>query len=281
MRRPPRVVMATLSLVALVVLTSCAGDATKAHEPTSPLAASTQAVTWDLVALGDSNVAGWAVRSDEPYTPEEAFPGVYADLLGKVQGVTVVLHSYFPSQDDNEIRTVAEWNDVLATDRQMRADLAAAEVVIVWIGYHNVIPVLMFGECGLSWPDPLKGCLRAATRTMPQDYDRLFGTIEQLVPSGTPMLVGDYGIPAPLFDQWSWEPFWPQLKRAMFEEWRDALEAAAEAHGATVVHTYAALNGPTGDEAPGRDLTSDGWHFNSEGHRFIAETFLAEDGISP
>jgi hypothetical protein len=143
-----------------------------------------------------------------------------------------------------------------------------------------VIPALLFGDCGQKW-GPLKKCLQEATKTMPADFDKLFGTIQGLVPSGTTVLAGDYGIPTPLFDRWSDEPFWPEMKKVMYENWRDALEAAAEAHGVTIVHTYAALNGPNGDKPIPADLTTDGWHFSAEGHRIIAEIFLAEDGISP
>jgi len=133
--------------------------------------------TWDVVALGDSNVAGWAARPDEAYTPSAAFPGVYSDLLAAEQGVTIALHSYFPDQMGNEIRTVAQWADVLAADEQMRANLRRAKRVIVLVGYHDVIPILLLGACGSTWPDPLRGCLKQATDAMPAAFDRLYGDI--------------------------------------------------------------------------------------------------------
>ena len=91
-------------------------------------------MAWDVVALGDSLVAGYGVRDDEAYTPEEAIPGVYAGSLGEELGVETVFHSYFPGQLSNEVRTVAEWNRVLAEDEEIRANPRGAEVVIVRLG---------------------------------------------------------------------------------------------------------------------------------------------------
>jgi lysophospholipase L1-like esterase len=238
------------------------------------------AAIWNLVALGDSNVSGWGIRTDEPYSPQAAFPGVYAGLLGPEQGVTVVLHSYFPSQTGNELRTVAEWADVVASDRSMRADLASARVVILLIGYHDVTPALMFGDCPSDWP-ALQACLKKFTAPMPAAFDRLYAEVAGLVPKGTTVLALDYGIPGPIYDRWSSKPYWPEFKRAAFEDWRDALEAAAVGHGFTVVHTYAAVNDANGK--PKWDwnaVTSDGWHYNAEGHRRIAQIVLAQDGLA-
>jgi hypothetical protein len=225
-------------------------------------------------------VAGWGIRPDEAYSPDAAFPGIYARLLGAEQGVTVTRHSYFPDQSSNEVRTVAQWNDVLATDQAMRRDLSRANVAIVLIGYHNVIPALLFGECGTRWA-LLEKCLRTATKTMPADFEKLFGTIRELVPAGTTVLAGDYGIPTPLFDAWAAKPFWPEMKQVMYENWRTALEKAATAHGARVVHTYAALNGQNGERRIPDDLTTDGWHFSAKGHGLLARIFLEQDSLSP
>jgi lysophospholipase L1-like esterase len=235
--------------------------------------------TWHLVALGDSNVAGWGINKEVPFSPEDAYPGVYAALLAEEQGVEVVLHSYYPSQLGNEVRTVAEWADVLAIDESMRRDLARADIVTILIGYHDIIPIMMFGQCGQEWPE-LRACLEDATGPMPAAFDRLYADLRSLVSPAAIILVNDYGIPGPLYERWSTAAFWPELRQAMFEGWRDALEAAAVEHGFRVVHTYAAMNATGG--APLRDwntITSDGWHFNAVGHRLIAELVLAEDGI--
>jgi len=244
----------------------------------APAGAST--ATWDLVALGDSNVSGWGVRSDESFSPQAAFPGVYAGLLGAEQGVTVVLHSYYPDQLGNEWRTIAEWTDVLRADASMRADLAGAEIVVLLIGFHNLLPFVLGGACPSGWPE-LRDCLVEMTASMPADFDTLYGEIASLVPNGATVLVNDYGIPGPVYDRWSSEPFWPEFRKVYFEDWRDALEAAAVKHGFTVVHSYAAMNDPDGKPVwDSSAVTSDGWHFNAEGHRICAEIVLAEDGLS-
>jgi len=242
--------------------------------------AGASAATWDLVALGDSNVSGWGVRTDEPYSPQAAFPGVYAGLLGAEQGVTVVLHSYYPDQLGNEWRTIAEWTDVLRADASMRADLAGAEIVVVLIGFHDLLPFVLGGACPSGWPE-LRDCLVDMTASMPADFDTLYGEIASLVPTGATVLVNDYGIPGPTYDRWSSESFWPEFRKVFFEDWRDGLEAAAVKHGFTVVHSYAAMNDPDGKPVwDSSAVTSDGWHFNAEGHRICAEIILAEDGFS-
>ena len=239
----------------------------------------TSSASWDLVALGDSNVSGWGIRSDKPFSPQEAFPGVYAGLLGAEQGVTVVLHSYYPPQVGATLRTVAEWADVVGADPSMRADLERARVVILLIGYHDVLPALAFNRCPSDWPG-LRACLQKLTAPMPAAFDRLYGEVAGLVPKETTVLVVDYSIPGPIYDRWGSEPYWPEFKRVAFEDWRDALEAAALKHGFRVIHTYAAVNDASGKPKWNwSDVTSDGWHFNAEGHRRIAEIVLAQDGL--
>lgn len=235
--------------------------------------------TWDLVALGDSNVAGWGAVTGSTYSPPDAFPGVYGRLLSDEQGVNVVLHSYYPDQLGNEVRTIAEWADVVRADTSMRTALAGAEVVELLIGYHDVIPALLFGACPADWP-ALRDCLDRATAPMPAAFADLYGQIADLVPEGATVLVNDYGIPVPVYRRWGSEPYWPEFRRAAFEGWRDALEAAALAEGFTVVHTYAALNDEDGVPRPtDRALTGDGWHFNADGHRLIADLMLEQDGL--
>ena len=56
-------------------------------------------------------------------------------MLAEEKGVNVARHSYFPAQVADEIRTVVEWNDVLADDEALRTGLTEAEVVMVWIGF--------------------------------------------------------------------------------------------------------------------------------------------------
>jgi lysophospholipase L1-like esterase len=236
---------------------------------------------WDLVALGDSNVAGWGVRDDEPFSPAEAFPGVYASSLADEAGVTVTLHSYYPSQLGNEVRTIAEWTDVLARDPAMRADLAEAEIVVTLIGFHDMLPVFLYGACPPPWPDPMKACLNGYTASMPADFAELDGAIAGIVPDSTTVLVLDYGSNPYAYDTWGDDPAWPEIRQAMSGDWQDGLRAAATAAGFVVVHMSAAL---LFDDGRARydvnEITSDGLHFNAQGHRILADQCLLEDGLS-
>jgi lysophospholipase L1-like esterase len=239
------------------------------------------AKTWNLVALGDSTTSGWYVRNDGTFHPGEAYPGVYAGMLAEEQGVNVTLHSYFPSQSGNEVRSVADWNAILADDEAMRADLAAAEVVVVWIGFHNIVPAVFFGQCSGDWREYAR-CVRSTTRTMPADYDELFATIERLVPEGATVLAGNMGVAPFIIERWAEDPHWPEVKRAVFDEWIEAIEEAALAHGARVVDTYRALGGPNGDALLHSGFSAaDGLHFSAKAQRFLAEVHIDQDGLEP
>jgi lysophospholipase L1-like esterase len=275
-------------LVLAVILAGCGDDTGVSTTVTTVVLTTTVAPTtttsassvWDVVALGDSLVAGWGVRSDEPYTPEEAFPGVYARSLGEELGVETVLHSYFPDQLGNEVRTVAEWNAVLASDEQMQADLQGAEVVVIWLGYHNIVPALVFGSCGSEWPEPLRTCLQEATETMPADFDELLGTIQSLVPEGTVVMIGNQAVAPMQIEDWGSQPFWPELRAFAFDGWWEGIETAAAAHGAIVVHSAEALCGPDGNQILHPNFVlPDELHLNAAGHRFLADLFLAADGL--
>jgi len=270
------------STTSLPVTTIAVPTTTTAPVTTTTAATTTTTETevWDVVALGDSLVAGYGVRDDEAYTPEEAFPGVYAQSLGEQLGVETALHSYFPSQTWNDIRTVAEWNEVLASDEQMQADLQGAEVVIIWLGTHDLVPALLLGDCGRAWPEPLRTCLQEATETMPADFDHLLGTVESLAPEGAIVMIGNQGV-APLWvDDWGSQPFWPELKAVAFDGWWEGIETAAAAHGAIVVDSAEALNGPAGNQMPPPEFVlPDRLHMTAAGHRFLADLLLAADEL--
>jgi len=229
-----------------------------------------------LVALGTSETAGWRIRTDEPYSPQEAYPAQYADILCKELGVPVELHSYYPSPFAYGWFPLAWWNERVATDPAMRADLAAARIVALWfMGTHDISPAIA-GGCSGDWPDPLKTCFEAATAKIPIETDRLFTAISELVPTGAKVLAAaPYGLPL-VIERWGAEPYWKELK-PIFER---ATRPLVGKHGFTLVDLEVAFNGPTLDAMPAAGLfQSDGIHPTTAGALAVAKVFAEADGI--
>jgi hypothetical protein len=211
--------------------------------------------------------------------PQEAYPAQYADILCEELGVTIELHSYFPSQLRNELAPLAWWNERVAGDAAIRADLARARVVVLWaMGAHDVIPAIFFGGCGGAWPDPLKACLEDATAKIPAETDELFATIAGLVPDGATVLAADAFAPPLVIEQWAAEPFWSELS-AMIDP-RGTIMPLARKHGFRFVDTEAVLNGPSLSESPAPGLLqSDGLHLTAAGQLVVAGVFAEADGF--
>ena len=255
------VAIAALTMTVLL-LVACGGDS-------SPKTISAPG-PWDLVALGGSMATGYGVE------PKEAYTRVYAALLAEEQGVRVSVLDH----SSNAPRPLAVWIDVLANDASLRSDLAKAEIVTIFDGTHNL--GVAFEECFGDWPER-KACYEAATASIPADADRLLAAIRKLVPEQAIILWGYDGgaVPAAWWDAWSDEPYWPEMKRILFDSWRPGLKAAADAHGATVIGFKAAVARPNGEPTPEQRklMQADGLHFTAEGHRFLAELHLAQDGL--
>jgi len=223
-----------------------------------------------LVALGTSETAGYRIG------PDEAYPAQYADILCKELGVPVELHSYFPSPYEDRWFPLAWWNERVATDPAMRADLAAARIVALWfMGTHDISPAIA-GGCSGDWPDPLKTCFEAATAKIPAETDRLFTAIAGLVPTGAKVLAAaPYGLPL-VIERWGAEPYWKELK-SIFER---ATRPLVGKHGFTLVDLEVAFNGPTLDAMPAAGLfQSDGVHPTVAGAQAMAKVFAEADGI--
>ena len=276
---------AVLAALALVVAAGCS-EGSAVTTTTAPAATTLPATTapstttsttttaptnatWDVVALGDSYVAGAGVGC-----PPWGFTGAYADALGEELGIETVLHAYA------EYGTVAEVNQRLAASDDMQQTIATAEVVIVWLGYHNVLGALWGETCGTGWPEPLRTCLIEATATMPADFDELLGTIESLVTDEAIVMIGTQALGPPEIEKWGDEPFWPELRGVAYDGWAEGIALAAAAHGAILVNTAAWFTGPEGNQLLRREfLLPDGIHFSRPGHTALAQLFLAADGL--
>ncbi len=174
-------------------------------------------------------------------------------------------------------------------DESLREELAAAEVVIVSVGYNNALPdastwVACGGDMGstidsfIAWAlatDP--ECLQAGIDSYAQDYDTIFETISDLR-NGSPTVFvalgvydGNLGHPElqtataseetmAAMDQWIIDAY---------DRWNPMLCESATAHGYECVDLYHAFNGPEGSRPVG-DLTVDGAHPSQSGNDLIA-----------
>ena len=230
-----------------------------------------------LVALGTSETSGYGIRPDEPYSPQDAYPAQYADILCKELGATVELHSYFPSPLSSTLSPLAWWNERVAADPAIRADLAAAKIVVLWaMSSHDVVPALVVGQCSGDWPDPLKACFESATAEIPAQTERLFTAISELVPEGAKILAGDaYALPA-INERWAAKPYWKELKTMV--DPKTTVMPLARKHGFTFVDVEAAFDALTGRAAEGL-FQSDGIHPTTAGALAVAKVFAGADGL--
>lgn len=228
----------------------------------------------DVVALGGSNVGGYGLAAR--YDPEQAYPAVYARSLAKEAGVETHCQAHH-TLERMQTRHLRSWNRLLETDEEMRSDLEAAEVVIIELGVHTILI-----ECGryTSWT---VDCLAEVASAMSDEYEELFGTIEELVADGTIVMAFNQGLPRPTSEHWRDHPDWPAMKAEGFEVWWGGLDAAAAAHDVIVIDTAHMLHDDDPEEfGIGPEYTQpDNAHFNSEGHRLFADLLLDADGIGP
>jgi hypothetical protein len=236
-----------------------------------------------LVALGTSETAGWGIRTDESYSPlyspQEAHPARYADILCEELGRPVELHSYFPDQLSTALAPLAWWNERLSGDEVMRSDLAAADVVVLSpLSFHDARTVLTAGKCRGEWPDPLRACFEAATADIEPQMDAAFSTIAALVPDAATILATDGFEPPAIRDLWGAEPYAEEIRRLTDPHF--VVERLAPQHGFTVVPTETALGGPKLSDPPADGLFQiDGVHPTALGAQLLAEALAQEDGL--
>lgn len=232
----------------------------------STLIAERGETTWHLVALGDSTPTGYGVGADHSYVQ------VYAGYIEEDLGVDIVVHNWAT----NRTQTVADWVEAVRNNEELREDLRNAEVITMWLGWHDVIPSIGIGRggpCNERADEVDLDCLGEVTKPMQEGYAKLLSEIVSLAsPDETLILIADVGIPSLFIARWKEYGTLDVLKRHAYEVWRDYIIQAASKHNVHVVHTYEALNEPNGDqEMPPEYMQSDGLHFNEHGHRRIAD----------
>lgn len=269
-KTPYHILLISVFFIAGLMISGCSPDTNEVEmmEPKQIFAqiAARGETTWDLVALGDSTPTGYGVGTPDSYVQ------VYAGYLEEDLGIDVAVHSWAT----NSTRTVANWAEVVRTNQELREDLQKAEVITIWLGWHDVIPKIGLGRGAPCYPQADEvdlDCLREATDPMQKGFDELLSEIVALVnPAETLILIADVGIPQRLTTRWKEDGTMDVLKRQAYEVWCDYIIQSANKHKVHVVHTYEVINGPNGDQdVPSEYLQSDGLHFNEQGHKLLAD----------
>jgi len=275
MRRNLKGITRQYLLIGLVVfafkLTACSPVSTGGVETVVPQHALTRIAqrgdtTWDLVALRDSTPAGYGVGADNSYVQG------YAEYIEQDLGVDVVVHNWAT----NSTRTVAEWAEQVRNNDELRDNLRNAEVITIWLGWHDVIPNIGVPRGGPCYPRTQEvdvDCLAKVTTQMETAFEELLSEVASLAsPTETLIRIADVGIPPVFVAGWKEDGTFDALQRHAYEVWREYIVQAAGRHGVYVVNTYEVLNGPNGDQEMSPDyVQSDGLHLNEQGHRLLAD----------
>ena len=191
--------------------------------------------------------------------------------------------------------------DQVHDDESLRAELAAADVVLVSVGFNNAMTDPPYaaalveryggdwgclGDIGttiatyVTWAlehldDP---CVQAGLDAYAAVYDDIFSSINE-VRGGAPGVLAalnvydanlmgrdftESGLDRPILDA-----TWPWMI-SLYDRWNDMECARATEHDFTCVDLYDAFNGPGGDRPIGA-LSIDGAHPSQEGNDLIAD----------
>ena len=291
-QRPITVVGVGLA-TAILALAGCAGSTPSSGEQAgSPTVAATDGSPLSLVVVGDSI----------PYGQQFCagcitFVDQYAAALKKQSGRPVEATNR--SRDDSA--TIPDIVEQLTSDDELRDQLAKADVMMLSVGFNNVVP-------DLSQPPPggfPKGCdtqepgvpdpgIALVVATTPEctsktvalwakAYDEIFSTMSDLR-AGQPTAFIALNVYNGNLNN-------PDVKAALdaatydktlnviidiYDQWNAMLCKSAKAHGFTCVDTYHAMNGPDGDHPLG-ELSSDGAHPSQSGNDLIAALLAKVD----
>ena len=239
-----------LALVVLL-LAGCAGaQAVPAATPV-PATATSDALSWDYVALGDSNAS--------------LFTNRYAKHIEADLGVNVTLHNWcMGSQSSTEML------GVLRDNQDLRSDLREAEVVTFLVSpQHFRGPDYNYrhGTCGGA---DNQDCLRETLTLLKADTDAIFAEVLSLrSPSDT--IIRPMTYYNPVVNTWKEQGCFEELNSYWVAHNEYLIQAASE-HNIPVVGVDLAFNGPDLDEDPSDNgYLSDGMHPNVEGIFLLAD----------
>ncbi|HEY3548475.1 MAG TPA: SGNH/GDSL hydrolase family protein [Propionicimonas sp.] len=260
-RRARRWTAAVICAAALL-LAGCApiaatGSAHLSSSPSRTTASAGAGHPLSVVALGDSVPSGAACGC----TP---FPELSASLLA-APGTGEI-----PTADDAvDGATSTDVLTALLTDREVQADIAAADVVEIEVGANDVD---YSDACGTT-----VGCYEPTVPTVEQNVRAIVAEVHALT-LGHPALVV-------LLDYWNvWlggtyaaaqGQAYVDAATAVTDQVNTAIRQVAADTGSTYVDVRAAFKGPdyTNDET--RYLAPDGDHPNARGHATIAQAVVS------
>lgn len=210
-----------------------------------------------LTAFGDATPAGYGVK------PSESYVQVYSEYVEEDLKVEVEVNNWA----EDKKRNISEWVHLVTTNQDFRADLESADIIIIWIGWHEIMPYLYKTD------RVYKKELNMTTNRMGEQFDLLFDEITRLNNSkNTLIMVAETGIPPAITETWKNIGHFQELKQYAYEDWRKQLIQAAERHNVKVVPTYKTLNGKQGNSnLPDIYFQEDKVHFSIKGHKLLAD----------
>ncbi len=279
--RPVRRVLRPMILLLAGTLALAVSPSTVAAASPSPAAPSSAQALLRMVVIGDSMpFTAFCGECTTGFADEYA-----ADLEARTgRPVEVINRSRDDSAGMHQIRTQVN------EDESLRDQVANADVVIVSVGFNNVMPdsstgIGCLGDMGataasyMAWAlATTPECRQAGRDSYASDYDVIFSTIKELR-AGAPTLLavlnvhdGNKGNPEVHADSvpQAIQDEAEQWLTRLYDDWNAMLCDRATHAGFACVDVYHAFNGPTGEE-PSTVWTVDGAHPSQAGNDLIAK----------
>jgi lysophospholipase L1-like esterase len=214
----------------------------------------------------------------------------------RVDNRTAIRLSNVPAVQTTALR------DQILTDASVRDAIAAADIVLVNVGFNDTPWNRLDNPCDaanlevtvVQWDKITDECIARVTRETKQTLDEIFTLIDGLrgcwTPPGelTSCAQRGHGDTAlrlvTVYNDWiGWSDAPPEATNPSAQADRAMADAqcwAVESHGGMCVDAFALLNGPSGTEDAARYLVPDHTHLNAAGAQRIADA-LAALGVAP
>jgi lysophospholipase L1-like esterase len=215
---------------------------------------------WSYVALGDDNAAPIGVGDD-------SYVEYFAEYLREDLGVDLEVHNYGKSHGP-----AGRLLDLLRTDSEMRQAIADANVITIWIGDNDIFTLHdRFVYESFELEDNLD-YIRKKVGQINDNIDGILDEILALNPSEeTRIMIAENVLSYYYYLPWKEHGCFDGLQKEIYGALQEHLIKAASERGIIVVHTYQIINGPLGDRDIEELYQLNGWIFNKEGHRLIAD----------